>query len=135
MVSGFDFDRAESGSLLDHGRYIVLFLLVLGILNGYADARGALHAAHPFLDTPSCRPFRRQVPLGALSDYLETSNISTGSREPPYPSYRFTLPRILIPVAVRRRAAIVAIGGKLVVVHVGIMARGVLYWAPTVHRS
>ena len=133
MVSGFDFDHAESGSLLDHGRHIVLFLPGVEIWNGHTGARGALHSDYPSLDARRCMPFRRQVPSGALSDYLETSNISTNSWEPPYPSYRFTLPQILIPVALRGRAAIVFIRVRLLIVHVGIMARG-LHWAPTVHR-
>lgn len=134
MVSGFDFDRAESGSLPDRGRYIVLFLPGVEILNGDAGARGALRSDCPALDTRRCMSFRRQAPSGALSDYLETSNISTGLWEPPYPSYRFTLPRVLIPVALRGRAAMAVIGVRLLIVHLGIMARRVLHWAPTVHR-
>lgn len=102
MVNGSESYHAESDSLLDHGRYIVLSLPVVGISTDYhADVRGARHSARLSLDTPSCVSFRQQGPSGVFFDYLDTSNISTDSREARCPSYRFTLPRILIPVALR----------------------------------
>lgn len=137
MASDFDFDfyRAGSGSLLGHGLYIAPSLLGVGILNGCSGALDARRTGRLSRDGQSCMSFRRQVPSGALSDSLETSNISTDSREPPYPSYRFTLPRILIPVALRGRAAIVIIGIRWLIVHIGIVVRGMLYWASSIHNS
>jgi hypothetical protein len=88
MASGFDFYCEESGSLLDHDRYIALFLPAVGILNGCGDVHGSLHIGRPVLGAPNCMSSRWQGPSGVLSGYLEMSNISAGSMEAQCLSYR-----------------------------------------------